>query len=81
VDEAIHFLDLFGLDEIFGAKIGYLSGDARRIRLDVGNAIDGRYPGTPGRQSIPILCHARAQRRHKAKTSHYDSSLLNVAHD
>ena len=64
LDEEIHLLDLFLLDEVFGAEIPHFAGDPRRKILGI-EPRDRRHAGTALSERFPVLLDASPERRHE----------------
>src|SRR5262245_507392 len=78
LDEEIHFLDLFPLDEVLGSEIANLTGDVRRKTRCV-EARDRPYTRAPVHQRFPVLLDARTERCHEPQAGHRDPAPLFVA--
>ena len=55
VDEEIHFLDLFGLDIIFGVEVRHFAGDTRGESVGIESGVILRIPERPAIKASQFL--------------------------
>src|SRR5262249_41518945 len=81
LDKEIHFLDLFRLDEVLGTKIRHLAGDTAGKEFGVLEPADWPDAGAAGRDRLPVLLQARAERAYDAQTGDDDPSRFCFPHN
>src|SRR5262245_56483945 len=60
LDEEIHLLDLFGLDEIVGFEVWHFTGDSRSKTIG-GKTLDFADSRATVHQSVPVFLYAGTQ--------------------
>jgi len=79
VDEGVHLLDFFFLDELGRIEVFDFSRNLRIVtgRIESRDAADTRLPGA---QRLPSLVYSGAQRSHQSKAGYHDTSDGSILH-
>ena len=79
VDEGVHLLDFFFLDELRRIEILHLGGNLRIVSARI-ESRDSADAGLAGAKGLPRLVYAGTKRCHQAKTGHYHTSDGAIVH-